>query len=157
MLYSRSLLVIKFIYCCSCLVAQFCLTLLLAHGLQPDSFFCPWDFSGKITGVGCHFLLQGIFLIKGLHPHLHVSCITWATAGEAHFIYSSGYVNPKLLILTSFFKLLKLLQDLFSPPLSKTETWTWVSFPYSCPSFCQCLPQLKHFTKHSPCTCTHHL
>ena len=23
----------------------------------PDS--CPWDFSGKNTGVGCHFLLQG--------------------------------------------------------------------------------------------------
>ena len=23
--------------------------------------FCPWDFPGKNTGVGCHFLLQGIF------------------------------------------------------------------------------------------------
>ena len=22
---------------------------------------CPWDCSGKNTGVGCHFLLQGIF------------------------------------------------------------------------------------------------
>ena len=22
---------------------------------------CPWDFPGKDTGVGCHFLLQGIF------------------------------------------------------------------------------------------------
>ena len=22
---------------------------------------CPWDFPGKNTGVGCHFLLQGIF------------------------------------------------------------------------------------------------
>ena len=21
----------------------------------------PWDFPGKSTGVGCHFLLQGIF------------------------------------------------------------------------------------------------
>ena len=21
----------------------------------------PWDFQGKSTGVGCHFLLQGIF------------------------------------------------------------------------------------------------
>ena len=26
----------------------------------------PWDFPGKITGVGCHFLLQGIFLTQGL-------------------------------------------------------------------------------------------
>ena len=24
------------------------------------SFLCPWDFPGKNTGVGCHFLLQGI-------------------------------------------------------------------------------------------------
>ena len=22
---------------------------------------CPWDSPGKNTGVGCHFLLQGIF------------------------------------------------------------------------------------------------
>ena len=32
----------------------------------------PWDFPGKNTGVGCHFLLQGIFptqeLNRGL-PH----------------------------------------------------------------------------------------
>ena len=27
--------------------------------------FCPWDFSGKNTEVGCHFLLQGIFLTQG--------------------------------------------------------------------------------------------
>ena len=38
------------------LVAQSCLTL-LPHGLQPTRFLCPWDFPGKNTGVGCHFLL----------------------------------------------------------------------------------------------------
>ena len=31
------------------------------HGLQSTRFLCPWDFPGKDTGVGCHFLLQGIF------------------------------------------------------------------------------------------------
>ena len=25
---------------------------------------CPWDFPAKSTGVGCHFLLQRIFLTK---------------------------------------------------------------------------------------------
>ena len=25
----------------------------------------PWDFQGKSTGVGCHFLLQGIFPTQG--------------------------------------------------------------------------------------------
>ena len=31
---------------------------------------CPWDFPGKNTGVGCHFLLQGIFPTKGLNLDL---------------------------------------------------------------------------------------
>ena len=31
---------------------------------------CPWDFLGKSTGVGCHFLLQGIFLTQGSNPGL---------------------------------------------------------------------------------------
>ena len=30
----------------------------------------PWDFLGKSTGVGCHFLLQGIFPAQGLNPGL---------------------------------------------------------------------------------------
>ena len=36
------------------------------HGLEPARFLCPWDFPGKNTGVGCHSLLQGIFLTQGL-------------------------------------------------------------------------------------------
>ena len=31
------------------------------RGLQPARLPCSWDSPGKITGVGCHFLLQGIF------------------------------------------------------------------------------------------------
>ena len=30
----------------------------------------PWDFLGKSTGVGCYFLLQGIFPTQGLNPGL---------------------------------------------------------------------------------------
>ena len=37
---------------------------------QPIRFLCPWDFLGKNTGVGFHFLLQGIFPIQGLNPCL---------------------------------------------------------------------------------------
>ena len=40
------------------------------HGLQPTRLFCPWAFPGKNTGVGCHFLLQGIFVTQGLNPWL---------------------------------------------------------------------------------------
>ena len=28
------------------------------HGLQPTRLLHPWDFPGKNTGVGCHFLLH---------------------------------------------------------------------------------------------------
>ena len=30
------------------------------HGLQPTRFLRPWDSPGKNTGVGCHFLFQGM-------------------------------------------------------------------------------------------------
>ena len=30
------------------------------HGRQPTRLLCPWDSPGKNTGVGCHFLLQGM-------------------------------------------------------------------------------------------------
>ena len=34
-----------------------------------------WDSPNESTGVGCHFLLQGIFLTRGLNPHLLHLCI----------------------------------------------------------------------------------
>ena len=39
-------------------------------GLQLTRRLCPWDFPGKNTGVGCHFLLQGIFLTQGSNLHI---------------------------------------------------------------------------------------
>ena len=38
-------------------------------GSPPDSSVHK-DFPGKVTGVGCRFLLQGIFLDQGLNPGL---------------------------------------------------------------------------------------
>jgi len=29
-----------------------------------DRLLCPWDSSGQNTGVGCHFLLQEIFMTQ---------------------------------------------------------------------------------------------
>ena len=53
--------------CVSCSVVS---DYLGPHGLSSPRLLCPWDFPGKNTGVGCHFLLQGIFLAQGLHPGL---------------------------------------------------------------------------------------
>ena len=48
-------------------IAKSCPTM-QSHGLQPTRLLCPWNFPGKNTEVGCHFLLQGIFLTQGLIP-----------------------------------------------------------------------------------------
>ena len=45
---------------------------LWSYGLYPTRLLCPWNSPGKITGVGCHFLLQGIFPTQGSNvglPH----------------------------------------------------------------------------------------
>ena len=57
-------------YCCCCLAAKSCSTLLRPHEPLPARLLCPWDFPSKNTGVGCHFLLQGIFLTQGSNLHL---------------------------------------------------------------------------------------
>ena len=53
--------------------------LLLNHAVMFDSFATPWtvthqaplwNFPGKNTGVGCHFLLQGILPTQGLNSCL---------------------------------------------------------------------------------------
>ena len=43
---------------------------LLPHGLYPTRLICLWNSPDKNTGVGCHFLLQGLFLTQGLNPGL---------------------------------------------------------------------------------------
>ena len=46
------------------------------HGLYPIRLLCPWDSLGKNSGVGCYFLLQGIFLTQGSNPCL-LSLLHW--------------------------------------------------------------------------------
>ena len=38
--------------------------------MYPSRLLHPWYFPGKSTGVGCHFLLQGIFPTQGSNPGL---------------------------------------------------------------------------------------
>ena len=47
-----------------------CVRLFATHGLQPTRLLCPWAFPGKNTGVGCPFLLQGIFLTQESNTRL---------------------------------------------------------------------------------------
>ena len=55
----------------ACTHAQSCSTLCHSMHCSPSPRLpCPWDFPGKSTGVGCHFLLQGIFPAQGSNPDL---------------------------------------------------------------------------------------
>ena len=47
-----------------CLVVSYSLQ---PHGQYPTRLICLWDFPSKNTGMGCHFLLQGMFHTHGLN------------------------------------------------------------------------------------------
>ena len=58
------------------------------HGFQHARLPCPWDPPGKNTGVGCHFLLQGIFPTQESNPcllcllHWHVGSLPLSHLGS---------------------------------------------------------------------------
>ena len=54
-------------HCCSVTKSH---PTLQPHELQHARLPCPWDSPGSNTGMGCHFLLQGIFPTQGLNQHL---------------------------------------------------------------------------------------
>ena len=71
---------------------QLCLTLVTSGAVALQAS-CPWDSPSKNTGVGCHALLQGIFLTQGSHPRplrltaLAGGFVTICTTWEVLLIY----------------------------------------------------------------------
>ena len=53
---------------CACTVTQLYLTFGNAMDCSPRGSSVHGNFPGKNTGVGCYFLLQGIFLSQGSNP-----------------------------------------------------------------------------------------
>ena len=69
-------------------------TVVVVHSLSHVWLFCnpmhcrvlhPWDSPGKNTGVGCYFLLQGIFTTQGLN--LCLLCLLHWQAGFFFFFF----------------------------------------------------------------------
>ena len=56
-----------------CLVTSVMFNSVQPYGLQAARLLCPWDSLGKSTRVGCHALLQGIFLTQG--SNLSLLCL----------------------------------------------------------------------------------
>ena len=99
-----------FNFVCACSVRS---NSLWPHELQPTRLLHPWDFPGKNTEVGCHFLLQGIFLTQGLNLCLlHWQSNSWplchlGSQGHHHLSimsFNKIYISENLLsiILSSW-------------------------------------------------------
>ena len=80
--------------------------------------FCPWDSPSKNTRVGCHFLIQGIFLTHGSNPSLPYSrqILYHRTASEAMFSTSRKISSVMLQPIT-------LLMHLISKNLSRLSSF----------------------------------
>ena len=52
---------------CECMQSLSHVWLFVTYELWPTMLLCLWNCPGKNTGVGCHFLLQGIFPTQGLN------------------------------------------------------------------------------------------
>ena len=68
---------------CVSSVARSCPT--LCDPMEPTRLLCPWNFPGKNTGGGCHFLHQGIFRLRDQTSVSYVSCISrWVLYHYCH-------------------------------------------------------------------------
>ena len=56
--------------CVCVLVVPSCPILCDPMDYMPARLLCPWNSPDKNIGVGCHSLLQGIFLTQRLNPGL---------------------------------------------------------------------------------------
>ena len=78
--------------CAECYVAAVMSDSLWPHGPQPARLLCRWYSPGKNIGVGCHALLQGIFLIQGWNPCLYLLCLLYWQVGSLPLVPP---VNPQ--------------------------------------------------------------
>ena len=74
------------------------------HGLLPTRLLCPWNFQGKNTGMGCHFLLQGVFLTQGSNQSL----ASPTSAGKFFTTVLPGKPQCSINILSNEEKIIKL-------------------------------------------------
>ena len=79
------------------LIAQSCLTLCNPMDCSPPGFSVQGIFPGKNTGLGCHFLLQGIFPTQGSNPRL----LHWQADSITLSHLSSPYTWIHMLNLTN--------------------------------------------------------
>ena len=103
---------------CTCKVTSVMSSSLPPYGLQPARLLCPWPSPGKNTGVGCHFLHQGIFPTYGSNTHL-LSFLHWQAGslivpppGKPRIPTTSKLIQKEIKMLNKYSMYLEKFKDI---------------------------------------------
>ena len=134
---SHTYTIIVVLICICSKLLQLCLTF-KRYGLQPARLLCTWDSPGKNTGVDCHALFQGIFLIQGLNPCL-LFLLRWQLDFFFFFFFTTSTTLKALVIMyimiTSYVYILQ--NDHRSKPSSHpSDSLAATKSLQSCPTLC---------------------
>ena len=62
--------------------------------MESTRLLCPWGFLGKNTGVSCHFLLQGIFLIEPMSSAWQADSLPLSHLGSLYSAIENNKIMP---------------------------------------------------------------
>ena len=104
---------------------QRCVQLFVTQGLWAIRLLCPWNFPGKNTGLGCHFLLQGDLPDPGIKS-MSLCHLQW----QADFLLLNHWGSP--LWMRSLIKkhelILKQLEE-HDRVWGVSEQWCFARYP----------------------------
>ena len=132
----------------ACQVASVVSDSVRPHGLQPTRLLRPWDFPGKNTGVGCHFLLQCIKVESesevtqlcltlsdpmdcsppgsSIHGIFRATVLEWGAIAFSHiqtYMYLYIYITPGASLVTQMVKNPPVMQDTWDHPWIGKILW----------------------------------
>ena len=103
------------IHMSACMLSHVCL--ILTPWTVATRFLCPWNFPGKNTGMGCHLLLQNIFLTQELNLCL-LCLLHWQADSLPLCHLGSLHVHISTLLLPSIPFCLVVCNTLMIPSLT---------------------------------------
>ena len=94
-------------------------------GCSPPGSSVHRIFAGKNTGVGCHFLLQRIFLTQGFNPGLLLCRLTlYCLSHQGNLIHSE--LQKNLSYIMTFIWVSQLILVVKNPPAMQEPQEMWV-------------------------------
>ena len=107
-----------------------CVQLFVTPWTVAHQVLCPRNSPGKNTGVGCHSLLQGIFLTQGSNPGLpHCRQIPYYMIHQGSPCSSFSFIQFQKLFIFCF-------SQVFIFKLSLSSNSQFSSVAQSCPTLC---------------------